>query len=112
MPPQSTSLRTLVTDDILNGQMAGMDVPEPTENQKTLLLEVHNKFAIQLSWVFAGATTLVVGGGVQTRRHESRPRSRRPVPADHPWAACAPGWASSAPIPPSGGRYTAQNRRD
>jgi hypothetical protein len=67
MPLQSGSLQTTVTDTgatgILDGQVTGMDVLDPTEgNEKTSLLEVDDEFDVQLSWELTGNSTPVVGG--------------------------------------------------
>ncbi len=67
MSLQSGSLQTPVTDfnvpGILDGQVTGMDVLDPTENnEKTALLEVDDEFDVQLSWQLTGAATPIVGG--------------------------------------------------
>jgi hypothetical protein len=67
MPLQSGSLQTPVTDfgvaGILDGQITGMDVLDPTEGgEKTALLEVDDEFDVQISWQLTGAATPVVGG--------------------------------------------------
>jgi hypothetical protein len=67
MTLQSGSLQTPVTDfnvpGILDGQVAGMDVLDPTENdEKTSLLEVGDPFDVQLTWQLSGAATPIVGG--------------------------------------------------
>ena len=67
MPLQSGSLQTPVTDfavtGILDGQVTGMDVLDPTENnEKIVLLEVDDEFDVQVSWQLTGAATPVVGG--------------------------------------------------
>ena len=67
MSLQSGSLQTPVTDfnvpGILDGQVTGMDVLDPTENnEKTLLLEVDDEFDVQVCWELTGAATPVVGG--------------------------------------------------
>jgi hypothetical protein len=67
MPLQSGSLQTPVTDSavagILDGQVTGMDVLDPTENnEKTSLLEVDDEFDVKLTWQLTGAATPVVGG--------------------------------------------------
>jgi hypothetical protein len=67
MSLQSGSLQTPVTDfnvpGILDGQVTGMDVLDPTENdEKTSLLEVDDEFDVALSWQLSGAATPVVGG--------------------------------------------------
>ncbi len=67
MSLQSGSLQTPVTDfgvpGILDGQVTGMDVLDPTEgNEKTVLLEVDDEFDVQVSWELTGAATPVVGG--------------------------------------------------
>jgi hypothetical protein len=67
MPLQSGSLQTTVTDTgvtgILDGQVTGMDVLDPTENnEKTSLLEDDDEFDVQLSWQLTGNTTPAVGG--------------------------------------------------
>lgn len=67
MSLQSGSLQTPATDfsvsGILDGQVTGMDVVDPTENnEKTSLLEVDDEFDVQLSWQLSGAATPVVGG--------------------------------------------------
>jgi len=67
---QSGSLQTTVTDtgvpDILDGQVTGLDVLDPTENpgnpEKTSLLEVDDEFDVVLSWQLTGNSTPVVGG--------------------------------------------------
>ena len=63
----SGSLQTPVTDfgvaGILDGQVTGMDVLDPTENnEKTSLLEQDDEFDVVLSWQLTGAATPVVGG--------------------------------------------------
>jgi len=67
MSLQSGSLQTTVTDTgstgILDGQVTGMDVVDPTEgNEKTSLLEVDDDFDVQLTWQLTGNSTPVVGG--------------------------------------------------
>jgi hypothetical protein len=67
MPLQSGSLQTPATDTIdpsfLAGQVTGMDVLDPTENnEKTSLLEVDDEFDVLLSWQLTGNGTPVVGG--------------------------------------------------
>jgi hypothetical protein len=67
MSLQSGSLQTPVTDfsvpGILDGQVTGIDVLDPTENnEKTALLEVDDEFDVQLSWQLTGAATPIVGG--------------------------------------------------
>ena len=67
MSLQSGSLQTPVTDfnvpGILDGQVTGMDVLDPTENnEKTSLLEVADPFDVLLSWQLTGAATPIVGG--------------------------------------------------
>jgi hypothetical protein len=67
MSLQSGSLQTPVTDfgvpGILDGQVTGIDVLDPTEpNEKTMLLEADDEFDVQLSWQLTGAATPVVGG--------------------------------------------------
>src|SRR5260370_42513151 len=67
MSLQSGSLQTPVTDfnvpGILDGQVTGMDVLDPTENnEKTSLLEADDEFDVLLSWQLTGAATPVVGG--------------------------------------------------
>jgi hypothetical protein len=67
MSLQSGSFQTPVTDfnvsGILDGQVTGMDVLDPTEpNEKTTLLEADDEFDVQLSWQLSGAATPVVGG--------------------------------------------------
>jgi hypothetical protein len=67
MSLQSSSLQTPATDfnipGILDGQVTGMDVLDPTENnEKTSLLEKADEFDVQLSWQLSGAATPVVGG--------------------------------------------------
>ena len=64
---RSGSLQTTVTDagvsDILDGQVTGLDVLDPTErNEKTSLLEVDDEFDVVLSWQLTGNSTPVVGG--------------------------------------------------
>ncbi len=65
---RSGSLQTTVTDTgvtkILDGQVTGLDVFDPTEkNEKTTsLLEVDDEFDVVLSWELTGNTTPVVGG--------------------------------------------------
>ena len=61
------SLQTTVTDtgvgNILDGQVTGLDVLDPTENnEKTSLLEVDDEFDVVLSWQLTGNSTPVVGG--------------------------------------------------
>ena len=63
----SGSLQTPVTDfgiaGILDGQVTGMDVVDPTENnERTVLLEVDDEFDVIISWQLTGAATPVVGG--------------------------------------------------
>ncbi len=67
MSIQSGALQTPVTDfnvrGILDGQVTGMDVLDPTENnKKTSQLEVDDKFDVRLTWQLSGAATPVVGG--------------------------------------------------
>jgi hypothetical protein len=67
MAIQSGSLQTPVTDfgvaGILDGQVTGMDVLDPTENnEKTSLLEADDPFDVVLSWQLTGAATPIVGG--------------------------------------------------
>jgi hypothetical protein len=67
MPLQSGLLQTTVTDTgstgILDGQVTGMDVLDPTEgDEKTSLLEVDDEFDVQLTWELTGNSTPVVGG--------------------------------------------------
>jgi hypothetical protein len=67
MPLQSSSFQTPVTDfgvaGILDAQVTGMDVLDPTENnEKTSLLEVDDEFDVVLTWQLTGAATPVVGG--------------------------------------------------
>jgi hypothetical protein len=67
MPLLSSSLQTPATDfgvaGILDGQVTGMDVLDPTENnEKTSLLETDDEFDVVLSWQLTGAATPVVGG--------------------------------------------------
>ena len=67
MPLQTGSLQTPATDTIdpafLAGQVTGMDVLDPTENnEKTSLLEVDDEFDVRLSWRLTGNGTPVVGG--------------------------------------------------
>src|SRR5262249_19232591 len=64
---RSGSLQTTVTDtgvgNILDGQVTGLDVLDPTEqNEKTSLLEVDDEFDVVLSWELTGNSTPVVGG--------------------------------------------------
>jgi hypothetical protein len=48
---------------ILDGQVTGLDVLDPTENnEKTSLLEVDDEFDVLLSWQLTGTATPVVGG--------------------------------------------------
>ena len=98
MPLQSGSLQTPVTDfdfpGILDGQVTGMDVLDPTENnEKTTLLEVDDEFDVQVGWELTGAATPVVGGywvvslysnnmdgtGTMTGRLAGPARSRSPA---------------------------------
>ncbi len=63
----SSALQTPATDfgvtGILDGQVTGMDVLDPTENnEKTSLLETDDEFDVVLSWQLTGAATPVVGG--------------------------------------------------
>jgi hypothetical protein len=63
----SSALQTPATDfgvaGILDGQVTGMDVLDPTENnEKTGLLETDDEFDVVLSWQLTGAATPVVGG--------------------------------------------------
>ena len=68
MPLRSGSLQTPATDalgspnNLLDGNVTGMDVLDPTENEKTSLLEVDDAFDVQLSWDLTGVATPVVGG--------------------------------------------------
>ncbi|HEY6312275.1 MAG TPA: hypothetical protein VIY52_15920 [Streptosporangiaceae bacterium] len=67
MPLLSSALQTPATDfgvtGILDGQVTGMDVLDPTEgNEKTSLLETDDEFDVVLSWQLTGAATPVVGG--------------------------------------------------
>ena len=66
MAIQSGSLQTPVTDfgvpGILDGQVTGMDVLDPTENEKTALLEADDPFDVVLSWQLTGVATPIVGG--------------------------------------------------
>ena len=64
---RSGALQTTVTDtgvgNILDGQVTGLDVLDPTEkNDKTSLLEVDDEFDVVLSWELTGNSTPVVGG--------------------------------------------------
>jgi hypothetical protein len=64
---RSGSLQTTVTDtgagNILDGQVTGLDVLDPTENnERTSLLEVDDEFDVVLSWQLTGNSTPVVGG--------------------------------------------------
>jgi hypothetical protein len=64
---QSGSLQTTVTDTgvgkILDGQVTGLDVLDPTENnEKASLLEVDDEFDVVVSWQLTGNSTPVVGG--------------------------------------------------
>ena len=64
---RSGSFQTTVTDtgvsNILDGQVTGLDVLDPTEkNEKTSLLEVDDEFDVVLSWQLTGNSTPVVGG--------------------------------------------------
>jgi hypothetical protein len=64
---RSGSLQTTVTDtgvsNILDGQVTGLDVLDPTENnEQTSLLEVDDEFDVVLSWELTGNSTPVVGG--------------------------------------------------
>ncbi len=63
----SSALQTPATDfgvtGILDGQVTGMDVLDPTENnEKTSLLETDDEFDVVLSWQLTGAATPIVGG--------------------------------------------------
>jgi hypothetical protein len=62
----SSALQTPATDfgvtGILDGQVTGMDVLDPTENEKISLLETDDEFDVVLSWQLTGAATPVVGG--------------------------------------------------
>jgi hypothetical protein len=67
MPLQSGSLQTPLTDfnlpAALDGQVTGIDVLDPTENdEKTSLLETDDEFDVVLSWQLTGAATPIVGG--------------------------------------------------
>jgi hypothetical protein len=67
MSLQSSSLQTPVTDfstdGILDGQVTGMDVLDPTEGgERTMLLETDDEFDVKVSWQLTGAATPVVGG--------------------------------------------------
>ncbi len=67
MPLQSGSLQTPITDfnlpAALDGQVTGIDVLDPTENdEKTSLLETDDEFDVLLSWQLTGAATPIVGG--------------------------------------------------
>ena len=64
---RSGSLQTTVTHTgvpkILDGQVTGLDVLDPTENnEQTSLLEVDDEFDVVLSWELTGNSTPVVGG--------------------------------------------------
>src|SRR6202035_5856398 len=64
---RSGSLQTAVTDtgvvNILDGQVTGLDVLDPTEkNEKTSLLEVDDEIDVVLRWELTGNSTPVVGG--------------------------------------------------
>jgi hypothetical protein len=64
---RSGSLQTTVTDTgvpkILDGEVTGLDVLDPTENdEKTSLLEVDDEFDVVLTWQLTGNSTPVVGG--------------------------------------------------
>jgi len=63
---RSGALQTTVTDTgvtgILDGQVTGLDVLDPTENEQTSLLEVDDEFDVVLSWELTGDSTPVVGG--------------------------------------------------
>jgi hypothetical protein len=68
MSLQSGSLQTPATDAlgspnaVLDGKVTGMDVLDPTENEKTMLLEVDDEFDVQVTWELDGAATTVLGG--------------------------------------------------
>ena len=68
MTLRSGSLQTPATDAlgtpnaILDGDVTAMDVLDPTENEKTSLLEVDDAFDVQLTWDLTGVATPVVGG--------------------------------------------------
>jgi hypothetical protein len=67
MSLQSSALQTPATDfgisGLLDGQVTGMDVLDPTEgNERTTLLEVDDEFDVKVSWQLTGAATPVVGG--------------------------------------------------
>jgi hypothetical protein len=56
----SSALQTPATDfgvpGILDGQVTGMDVLDPTENnERTSLLETDDEFDVVLSWQLTGA---------------------------------------------------------
>ena len=67
MSLQSSALQTPATDfnvpGLLDGQVTGMDVLDPTEgNERTTLLEADDEFDVKVSWQLTGAATPVVGG--------------------------------------------------
>jgi hypothetical protein len=68
VPLQSGSFQTPATDAlgspnvVLDGKVTGMDVLDPTENEKTALLEVDDEFDVLLTWELDGAATTVLGG--------------------------------------------------
>ena len=62
MPLQSSSFQTAVTANILDGQVTAMDVFDPTEGDKTSLLDVDGYFGVQLAWKLTGTATPDVGG--------------------------------------------------
>jgi len=69
MPNQlrSGALQTPVTDfhtpGILDGEVTGLKVLDPTEHkEKTSLLEVNDPFDVQVTWELKGAATTVAGG--------------------------------------------------
>jgi hypothetical protein len=64
---RSGSLQTTISDmgvgNILDGQVTGLDVLDPTErHERTSLLEVDDEFDVVLSWELTGNSTPVVGG--------------------------------------------------
>jgi hypothetical protein len=66
MSLQSGSLQTPLTEfnvpGALDGQVMGIDVLDPTENdEKTSLLETDDEFDVVLSWQLTGASTPIVG---------------------------------------------------
>jgi hypothetical protein len=63
--PFQTSFQTYGTDTgpgILDAQITGLTVLDPTENEATLLLEEDDPFAVQVDWVLSGTGLCSLGG--------------------------------------------------